>query len=119
MLGTNSIVRSNHQDLQAIKKENKTIIELLNKSRDENRKVNSYLQANIPDMKSFFPLQDEEMLQRFLDETDGLFPLRRQEFCNMILPCVTDKKNSFGTAILNTFFSKNFIKTHSWPSKTG
>lgn len=103
-------------DTQATRKQNDLLIEMFQEHKEENRKMSSYLQARITNLSQYFPLKDSATLELFLDESDGLFPLRRAEFYNWLLPCVTDKKNRFGTAILNTFFTKEFVKTHTWPT---
>lgn len=89
---------------------------MLTSQKDENAKVNGYLKTKIPNMAEFFPLKDSESLERFLDSSDGLFHLRRAEFANLLIPCVSEKKNLFGTAVLNSLFSDEFVKTHSWPT---
>lgn len=117
--GTNAIVRKNFNDIQEIKKQNKIIIEMLQDSKEENRKINTYVQGEIPDIKQFFPLKNDEDIDKFFDNSDGLLNQRRKEFCNMIMPCAHEKKNLFGTALLKKFFSMEFINTHQWPTKTG
>ena len=96
-------------------KKNEEIENLLLEQKNNNKNINSYLMAKIPDMNEFFPLKDDNQLNRFLDNSDGLYPLRRAEFYNMLYNIRTEKKNQFGTAILKTFFSMEYIKTHKWP----
>ena len=92
------------------------IIKLLLDQKEENKKVRSLVEAKIPDLKEFFPLKDSAALDRFLDQSDGLYPLRRSQFYNMLLLCVHEKQNTFGTSILKAFFSPDYIKTHRWPT---
>ena len=82
-----------------------------------NDRMNSYLKSKIPNMTEYFPLRDSNSVERFLDNSDGLFNLRRSEFENMLIPCIHEKKNLFGTAVLKAFFSNEFIQTHSWPTQ--
>ena len=113
---TDSTCRSILENAQATRRQNDILLELLRCQKEENSKLNAYLQAKLPNMGEFFPLKDGETLQRFMDNSDGLFSIRRGEMYNLMFTCVSDKSNLFGTAILKTFFSQNFINTHTWPT---
>lgn len=108
--------RSIANDTQITRKQNEELLSLVRDQNAKNKKMNSYLMAKVPDMNDYFPLRDSATLDRFLDEWDGLYPLRRSEFYNLLLTCASDKKNLFGTSILNTFFSSEYISSHTWPT---
>ena len=92
------------------------MLALLLEQREENRRLSTFLKAKIPDIKKFFPIQNNQILQQFMDESDGLFPLRRSEFYNFVSSCASDKKNLFATTLLNNCFSDEYIANHVWPT---
>lgn len=114
--GTNAICRSLLEERASDRKQSDVILSLLLEQREENRKLSSFLKAKIPDMNKYFPIKDNETLARFLDESDGLYPLRRAEFYNMVQNCNHDKKNLFATSLLYTCFSEEYIRNHTWPT---
>ena len=105
-----------HRDSEANKLQNDLIIQLLKEQRGDSRKMETILQTKVPDLSQYFPLKDSAALERFLDDKDGQYKLRASEFYNLLRCCITDKKNKFSTAILKTFFSPEYIATHSWPT---
>lgn len=113
---SNDIIRSIKNDTTATRNQNDLLVKMFKEQKEDNQRMNAFLHSKIPDMNDYFPLKDTAAMDRFLDEWDGLYPLKRSEFYNMLINCVSEKPNLFGTAILNTFFSEEFIKTHSWPS---
>lgn len=114
--GSNAICRSLLEQAVANKKQQDVMMSLLIEQRDENRKMSSIFKARIPDINQFFPIKNNDDLARFLDTSDGLYPLRRSEFYNRILSLLSDKNNLFGTALLNSCFSEDYIKNHVWPT---
>ena len=67
-------------------------------------------------MGKYFPLPDDQTLLRFLDDSEGLYALKRAEFYNHLLKCLSTKKNLFGNHLMKLLFSGNFLKTHAWPT---
>lgn len=113
---TNSIVRAVLEDSQATRKQNDIIIAMQMEQREENRKMTALYTAKTPDINHFFPCKDDAVLERFFDKTDGLYPLKRSEFYNRLMCCVTDK-NVYGTSILRCVFTQEYINSHIWPSE--
>ena len=113
---TNAIARAVLEDTSATRKQNEVLLSLLTEQRQENRKMCSYIEAQIPDINHYFPVKDDEALNRFFDESDGRYPLRRSEFYNLLMSCLNDKENLMRTSMLKTFFSQKYINTHVWPS---
>lgn len=114
---TNSICRSILEVSQGTRKQNDEILSLSKQQKEENKKRNSLLETKVPDLKEYFPVKDSATLRRFLDESDGLFPVRRSLFYDMCHMCVHKKQNLFGTALLRSCFSQEYINSHVWPSK--
>ena len=92
------------------------VFEMVQAQRDENQKLMSQVKKKMPSIKSFFPLPDSDTLDRFLDDSDGMFEHRVSQFEDLMMLYVSDKKGQFGTAILNALFSKEYIMTHRWPT---
>lgn len=66
----------------------------------------------------YFPVKQDSDLQKFLDKTDGLYILRREEFENMLYNNLTKSmklKRAFEATLLSTLFSREFISSHRWP----
>ena len=113
--GNNAIAKASLEIAESNRKKNDIIIEMLTCQREHNQKMNSYVQAKIPNMNEYFPLPDRQTLLRFLDPSDGLYPLRRAEFYNFLVTNLSNKNNLFGTALMRSLFSGNFLKTQTWP----
>ena len=113
----NNTLRHVYHDTQITVKQNAKLEELLMAQKEENRKLNSFVNSKIPDLSKIFPLKDSAALEEFLDDSDArLYDLRRAELPNYIDPCVGLKQNLFSTALMRMLFSPNFIINHSWPS---
>ena len=112
----NNTLRHVHGDTQMSLQMNKKLEEMLLQQQEKNRRLHSFINVKIPDRSSFFPLKNEEALERFLDQTNmNEYDLRRASLVNVILPCVSPKSNLFSTALLKAIFSPEFRRTHSWP----
>lgn len=109
-------IRSIQDDSKYSRAKVDVLISMANDQKEENRELLGRVKAKIPDMSEFFPLPDSKTLDRFLDESDGMYSHRVAQLESMILPCISVKQNLFGTALLNTFFSQEFINSHSWPT---
>ena len=85
-----------------------TMVRLASKS-DMEKKIN---------IDDYFPIQNDNDLERFLDKTDGLFPEKRKEFENLLYCQVTKNlklKRPFEASLLGNIFSRDFISSHRWP----
>lgn len=70
------------------------------------------------EIDSFFPIKNDSDMQRFLDKTDGMFHLRREEFENLVYCNVTESlklKRPFESTLFASLFSREFISGHRWP----
>ena len=113
----NSTLRHVYSDTQETLKQNIKLENMLVEQREENKKLNSFIDAKIPDLKHYFPLKDSESLMNFLDESNPeQYALRRSEFGNWVSNCCSKKKNLFASAMMKAFFDPSFILSHSWPS---
>ena len=101
---------------QGTRQQNEKIMEMLETQREDNHKMSSYLEAKIPEMGKKIPLPDMATLNRFVDDSDGVYALRRAELYSFLYSCRTSKKKLFGTSLMKTLFSENFLRNYSWPA---
>lgn len=67
----------------------------------------------------YFPIKRDSDLINFLNKLDGQFIIRREEFENYIYCSVTNTlklKRPFENSFIAAVFSRDYIKTHKWPS---
>lgn len=64
----------------------------------------------------YFPLVDQESLDRFLRK-DAELDERKRMFYQILIPCcATDDKKKFASAVLNAVFSHEYWMNHRWPT---
>lgn len=64
----------------------------------------------------FFPLKDQESLERYLKKDDD-YEERKRQFYQILIPCqdASDKKK-FASAVLLAVFSHEYWMSHRWPT---
>lgn len=70
------------------------------------------------DIDEFFPIKSLNQVKSFLNKSDGLFHLRREEFENFVYCNVTKNnklKRPFEATLMATVFARDFITSHKWP----
>lgn len=63
----------------------------------------------------FFPIPDEETLDRFL-KVDDEYEQRKQQFSSILLLAAAQKKEKLAHYVIKAIFSPEYIETHRWPS---
>ena len=66
----------------------------------------------------FFPIKTDADMARFLDNSDGNFKHKKEEFEQMFYCHVTNTikfKRPFETNLLAVVFSRDYITSHKWP----
>ena len=63
----------------------------------------------------FFPLRNNEMVERYLRDDEDL-PERKRQYFSVVLKAVTDSKKSFANAIIRETFSLDYVINHRWPT---
>lgn len=64
-----------------------------------------------------FPMNTQEQIYAFLDDSDGTFSARMRGFHEyLFLHIRSDDEKKFRSALLNHLFSKDYQKNHHWPS---
>lgn len=62
----------------------------------------------------FFPVNDNDTLQRFLAK-DNEYDKRREVLYFMLYNCACDSQKSFAESFVSTVFTKQYMETHIWP----
>ena len=55
-----------------------------------------------------FPMDTQEQINKFLDESDGLFKARCKGFQEFVFNIRSDDEKKFRTSLLNNLFTKNY-----------
>lgn len=115
MFNTNDIVK-NHLDKLGLNDEHlKTIMSMLNEIKKDIQQFSFHMRMDSIDVSDFFPLKNDDDLKRFMDKNHEEWPLRRRGFYHLLFTTVTKNQKRFGTAMLHTLFSRQFISNHRWP----
>lgn len=112
---TNDIVRQNNEKLTCTEYCVKNIAGMLKEMKDDMKQYMFHIQMDRTDLSDFFPLENDEALERFMDKTHEDWEARKFGFYHLLFTTVTKQKKKFAAALLHTIFSRNFIATHRWP----
>lgn len=74
------------------------------------QKINSVPVGNL------FPMNTQEDILNFLDDSDGLFKARENGFFELLFLIRTDCPKQFGDSLLSQLFTKEYQASHHWPS---
>lgn len=67
------------------------------------------------DIFEFFPIPDDETLEKYLRQ-DKDYDERKQQLFHVILKALTQKKKNLGMSVVNTLFQPSYLRTHRWPT---
>ena len=67
------------------------------------------------DISEFFPVENNQQLESFMDRKDPEWPSRRAEFYNFLLTIASTKK-CFARGMIKALFSRQYISNVKWPS---
>ena len=78
------------------------------------------------EISAFFPIKNDQDMNKFLSNDDGKFDLRAAEFETMLYgafnpitnPDLTQNSGTFTNALIGALFSREYIDTHRWPTTT-
>lgn len=62
----------------------------------------------------YFPIENQQQIYDFLDESDGCFDRRVQAFFEYLFLVRAETPKQFGEALQLHLFTKEYIKTHHW-----
>ena len=112
--GTYDTVRSVHDKAQTNESNMLTVISMLKEIKSDMMQFNYHMRMDSADLSEFFPLADDNSLQKFMNRDDDQWPLRRRGFYHLLFNTVTKQKQKFAGALLHILFTRNFIANHRW-----
>ena len=113
---TNEIVTSNHYKLKDLQETAREQQPKINYIYEHLRKQSFQKDMNAPDIGDFFPVENPSQLELFMDRSNPLWDARREEFHNLLYTCLTNQKNIFSKGLIQTLFTRQYIRTVQWPS---
>lgn len=115
MHGTNDCVRFNREKLISNEYFTKLIMDMLKEIKGDMRQFTFHMRMDSVDVSEYFPLRDAGSLNEFFDRKHEEWPLRRRGFYHLLFTTVTTSKRKFGTGLLHTLFTRDFVSNHRWP----
>lgn len=68
------------------------------------------------DLSEFFPVENKEQLDLFMDREHKDWDSRRNEFYHFLYTTATDIKKDFARGLIKAIFSRKYIVKTKWPS---
>lgn len=67
-------------------------------------------------VSDFFPVQDDEMMERYLKKDDDYEERKKQLYTVIYNARVADTKKKFGIWVMKAIFHPDYIFNHRWPT---
>ena len=67
------------------------------------------------DISDFFPVENNEKLELFMDRDHPEWESRKTEFYNFLFSVATNIKKGFARGLIKAIFSREYISTAKWP----
>lgn len=97
----------------------KTILCHVSEMRSEIKQFTFHQKMDRVDVSKYFPLEDDEMLEEFMDRNNDGWDQRRRGFNHLLYNTVSRNKKRFSCALLHLLFTREFIRDHKWPMAGG
>ena len=68
------------------------------------------------DISDFFPVENQEQLEAFMDKEHPQWNERKAEFFNFLYTIASKNKKGFTTGLLRAMFTRQYISKAKWPS---
>lgn len=115
MFATNNIAKANFDKLSSFEYNLKNMMQMLKEIKEDMRQYSFHMKMDCTDLSDFFPLKTDDDLKKFFDKDHEDWNLRKRGFHHLLYTTVTNQKKKFGTALLHTLFTREFIANHRWP----
>lgn len=67
-------------------------------------------------VNDYFPVNSQDEIYKFLDDSDGLYKARCKGFYEMLFLIRADSMKNFAEGLMTCLFTESYRKTHHWPS---
>lgn len=68
------------------------------------------------DISEFFPVENTQKLEAFMDRDHPEWPSRKMEFYNFLFTIASDVKRGFARGLIKALFTREYIVGVKWPS---
>ena len=68
------------------------------------------------DISEFFPVENNQQLERFMDRDHPDWNSRKMEFYHFLYTTASDVKKGFARGLIKAIFSRSYILGAKWPS---
>lgn len=114
---TYDLSRSNFESHKCHDYSNKFTTGILLDIQKDLRKFTFHMRMDTVDISDFFPVNDDETLEKFLDKDHPDWQLRKRGFYHLLYNTLSTNPKKFAAALLHTVFTRNFISKHKWPGQ--
>lgn len=92
------------------------MLDLLGDIRDELKVLNYKKNMNTVSVAKKFPVDNQQQLLDFMDDSDGLFQARCNGFYECLFNVRASTKKKFKENLKNALFSPTYTEKHHWPN---
>ena len=114
MENTNGLGQASFKEILEVKKcleQIKSRIESLSQ-QIETATFQTVMQST--DISEFFPVENNEQLELFMDRGHPDWPSRRSEFYNLLLSISSNSKKGFARGLIKALFTRPYVSLVKW-----
>ena len=104
------------QDRKEAAEDRKMFIELVSDVKEELHLLKYKNDMNSVSVAKIFPVDNQQQLHEFMDDSDGLFQARCHGFYEYLYHVRAPTKKKFRENLKNLLFTDNYCQTHYWPN---
>ena len=87
--------------------------------RSEMKVHNFHMKMRTVDLCEFFPVENDEQIEAFLDRNHDDWISRQNTFHDLLYNCISEYRKKLGGALVHLLFSRQYIREHKWPMSGG
>ena len=111
---TNGLGQATHKEILEVRK---CLAQIQSKIESLSQKIDSATFQTVmqsADISEFFPVENNEQLENFMDRANPEWPSRRSGFYNLLLSIASDTKKGFARGMIKALFTRPYICTVKW-----
>ena len=113
---TNGFAQATHREVMDIKATLSTMSTMLAEVASQVQKATFVTNTKGCDISEFFPVENKEQLELFMDRAHPEWENRKTEFYHFLFTIASDNKKGFGRGLIKALFTRKYISTAKWPS---